>query len=185
MHHRSALHRYTDHHHRRGRNQCNHQPNKGGEGKAHERDDFQDERVPRLQLPNRAESERKKCGRGGRDQDQSNIDGAVDTLASVAAAALREVGFVIYSHLGRKPTDVIAPARKDVADHTICALCAHVGKGMRPIYATQAREVAWLDYSVIAGSGSVCDANKSCRSRSNSRCWMPRAFSAAMRAISG
>src|SRR5206468_12839808 len=115
-----------------------------------------------------------------RDEDQADIDGPVDALPGMTPVTFSQMGLVVDPHFGCKPTDVIAPAGKNVPDHTVCALRAHVVR-----YAISAREVAWWDYSVIAGSGSACDANKSRRSRSNSRCWIPSAFSAAMRAISG
>ena len=55
--------------------------------------------------------------------DKNYIDGAMQPLTRPAMRALHQMLFVITAHLGSNPGDVIPPAGKYVAYHSISACC--------------------------------------------------------------
>src|SRR6185312_2958493 len=145
-----------------GRGQGNNQPYQAGEGKAGQGDEFEQVGVIWIVVSDSAESDEKQQRRDAGDHDQSNIDGAMQTLPPAAMRAIQEMLLVVGAHFRSNAGDVVSPSCQDVSDDLIYALCH------------QKR---------IASIASVCEASTSrfCTRFRRS----PRARSAACRANSG
>src|SRR5271170_4361973 len=59
----------------------------------------------------------------GADSDEGYIDGPVKPLPSPAVIARLKMPFVVGTHLQRDAGNIVAPARKNVANDLIGALC--------------------------------------------------------------
>src|SRR5438552_17292437 len=118
----------------------------------------------RPEMPNHTKSQQEKSSRNRSQRNQGNINGAMQPLFAAAAFAGGEVLFVVAAHLRRETGNIIAPAGQNFAYDRIDALTHR-------------------NYSRIASIASDCVASIT---RLLSNVWrVPRASSAAMRAISG
>ena len=127
-------------HYRRRCGQGNDEPDQSGKSKACECDELEQVSVIRIVVTDCAKSHEEDDGGKAGDDDQSDVDRAMQALARAAVKAFGEVLLVVSAHLGRDAGDVVPPACKNVAYDLIDAM-RHQKR--------------------IASIGSVCEASTS------------------------
>jgi len=110
----------------------NHDRRRGGEGydepdqtresKSCERNEFEQMGIGWIEVAYRPEGDQEDYRRDAGDNDQSDVDGAMQALARAAMWAFDKVLLIIAAHLCGNAGDVVSPTRKDVAYHLIDAL---------------------------------------------------------------
>jgi hypothetical protein len=79
--------------------------------------------VQRLYPVNHRETKQKSSDRNRAQPDQDHINGPVQALPLAAMLAFQKMLLVIPAHFRSNPGNVIPPAGKYVADHSIRACC--------------------------------------------------------------
>ena len=72
-----------------------------------------------------ANASRKEKSGDGSENNQPDIDRAMQSLAAAAVLALGEVRLIIGTHFGGEVGDIVTPACKNVPDYLVHALCLH------------------------------------------------------------
>src|ERR1039458_9541763 len=102
-----------DHRHRSGRGDGNDQPDQGRESESGKRSNLEPEGMARLKIADRREDRQKHGSRGGREDNQRNVNQAVQLLTAAAVLAGGEMQLIVSAHLRRQAGDVIPPSRKN------------------------------------------------------------------------
>jgi hypothetical protein len=98
------------------------EPDQGRKSEAAEGTELKQEGIGRAEVMNDGKGkDEDKCGDRGQD-DQSDIDGAMNLLPRTAVRAGDEMRLVVSTHLGGEAGYIIAPAREDLSDEWLDAL---------------------------------------------------------------
>ena len=102
-----------DHGHWSGRGDGNDQPDQRRESEPGKGSNLEPEGMARLEVADRSKGQQKHGSRGGREDNQGNINQTVQLLTTAAVLAGGEMQLVVAAHLRRQARDVIPPSRKD------------------------------------------------------------------------
>ena len=75
-----------------------------------------------IEMTDGAERDQEDDGGNACDDDQSDVNGAVQALARAAVVASDEVLLIVLAHLRRDAGDVIPPTGKDISYYLIDTL---------------------------------------------------------------
>lgn len=98
------------------------QPHQTGKGKAGESNELEQVSVVGIVMPDGSKRDEEQNRRNTCDDDQPNIDAAMQALARAAMRALHEMLLIVAAHFRRYAGDVVPPAGENVANYLIHAL---------------------------------------------------------------
>ena len=107
------------------------QPDQGRQSESRKSDEFENQRMARLEVMNHAEGEQENCAGNRSQNDEAEVDSPVQLLAGAATLADGEVMLVVATHLGRNAGNVVPPAGQDFPHHRINTLTHNQLKGNR------------------------------------------------------